>query len=561
MDTKEHRNQNGLDSCDEIFRFDWQEDASSAPIPQMRFSEMYPAKILSNGVPYGLSHIDYLLVQRDPIDVIKVEKKTEIIKINAHMSTWKYTFDRYLNQYIRLKFLQEEYLGEKGYVEIALPYEVIKAFQDNKKKAKDRRKELFIDLSELECVGYDSTTGGDCYRFWRVGAVASINLFCRSLFTRSNATAKVLSPQHDGIKFQLESAAGFVPSFTIEDYFFHEFYTGISLSIEIASILLEAIEAVGKEDIWQKAFKDFCQKALPTIVSSSFFFTRNAVARFFFQQILMELIIQSYQWTDSAEPIWENEDYWNKLIDRAICRIGELKYVPCCYEVAENTIDHALSHIMTLLSEMKAPIDIMSYAENPTHGLAAFCNVDHKYVSYFLQELSILGDKAKKRAKNRYRSNEYKKFLMVHKEVKRAIQFVNELQKFRKAKQIQEIVIQDEIPPCVWRTYAMFANSEGGMIILKRPLPHNKVWDPEEVILSGLKSEYKSRVSYAWECNASEIIQKIWAVVNDTQQVSKNILTEEHIQVRELEGHEMIAIRVPRKKTKEEPIYIGCIDT
>ena len=558
MEMKECENREGLSNCQKDIWYSWKTDLQNAPVPQSHYIEQQPMTYLSEGIPYGFAHTDYMLAQRDPNDYIELESGTGKIIINAHANAWKYTIDRYLNQYIHLRNLQDMYLGKMGYEKISFPYEVMEKYLNNRRASKSRKKELFIELTDFERLEQVGEASENSYLFPKLGIAACLNLFCQSLGTRPNATSEILTPRHDGICFEIEDAEKFVPAFGIEDYYFHECFTGISLSIEITSILLEVSQKEPNKVLWSNAFDAFCKKALPTIVSSSSLFTRNTVARLFFEQILLELTVNSYQWTDSTKPLWEDKKYWNELVDRASFHLKKLETIPSCYDVEKSKIDCELAYIKALLSEMKFPIDLVSYSNNPTHGLAVFCNEKHKYVADFLSELADLVTDGETRVGNRYRAEADMVFQMVHRKTKEAIRFVRDLYKYRENEQIEEIEIQDKLRPMMWEAYSAFANTDGGMIVLKRSLAlrSSKIWVPE---MYTSRKQYKKRKNkYGWwDQDASTIVEKILSIANDTQKISRNVLGRKDICVWELDGYEMIVVKVPPKKKKEDWIYIG----
>ena len=75
---------------------------------------------------------------------------------------------------------------------------------------------------------------------------------------------------------------------------------------------------------------------------------------------------------------------------------------------------------------------------------------------------------------------------------------------------------------------------------------------------TNMKRYKKHKNKYGWwDQDASTIVEKILSVANDTQKVSRNVLSEEDIRVWELEDYEMIVVRVPPKKKKQGWVYIG----
>lgn len=95
-------------------------------------------------------------------------------------------------------------------------------------------------------------------------------------------------------------------------------------------------------------------------------------------------------------------------------------------------------------------------------------------------------------------------------------------------------------PGNFWETYSAMANSEGGTIVLgAREEDH-------DVRLDGLTGEQLSR------------LQKIlWDGLNNRATVSRNLLAIEDVQVVELTGAKLLAVRVPRAGRTERPVYLG----
>lgn len=95
------------------------------------------------------------------------------------------------------------------------------------------------------------------------------------------------------------------------------------------------------------------------------------------------------------------------------------------------------------------------------------------------------------------------------------------------------------LPQSIWETYSAFANAEGGVILL------------------GVE-ELKDKSLHAVEISAPEkLITEFWDIINDTSQVSKNILKDNDVQIRQADDNFVVAIYVPKAKDVDKPVYIG----
>lgn len=112
------------------------------------------------------------------------------------------------------------------------------------------------------------------------------------------------------------------------------------------------------------------------------------------------------------------------------------------------------------------------------------------------------------------------------------------LQSYRENNRIEAKQALGGLPESIWETYSAFANAEGGIILLgveelpDRSLHALNLLDPQ------------------W------LIDDFWAILNDPLKVSVNILSEENVQVQEVDGRNIIAITVPKAQPGERPVYI-----
>lgn len=82
---------------------------------------------------------------------------------------------------------------------------------------------------------------------------------------------------------------------------------------------------------------------------------------------------------------------WELLMDRAISFLNLLDDSPEIYELSNDQIDSALSHIEKLLKEIEKPVKLSELDKRTNRGLALFCNQEHANVSDFLGNLERTG--------------------------------------------------------------------------------------------------------------------------------------------------------------------------
>ena len=112
------------------------------------------------------------------------------------------------------------------------------------------------------------------------------------------------------------------------------------------------------------------------------------------------------------------------------------------------------------------------------------------------------------------------------------------LQQYREDNRIEAKQALGGLPESLWETYSAFANAEGGIILLGvEELP-----DKSLHALDLLDPQW--------------LIEDFWSIVRDPNMVSINILTEEHVQIHQVDGKTIIAITVPKALEEQMPIYI-----
>ena len=115
---------------------------------------------------------------------------------------------------------------------------------------------------------------------------------------------------------------------------------------------------------------------------------------------------------------------------------------------------------------------------------------------------------------------------------------LDHLEKYRENNRIEAKKAIGGLPNSIWETYSAFANTLGGIILL------------------GVE-EYKDKSLHAIDLpNPTYLIKEFWKIINDTDRVSMNILTEKDVQPETVNGKSIVVIRVPRAERTDKPIYI-----
>ena len=116
---------------------------------------------------------------------------------------------------------------------------------------------------------------------------------------------------------------------------------------------------------------------------------------------------------------------------------------------------------------------------------------------------------------------------------------LNNLEKYKENNRIEAKEATGGLPHSIWETYSAFANTLGGIILL------------------GV-AEAEDKSLYSIDLDVPEkLITEFWDIINNTEYVSRNILSEEDVKVRRADGKRVIVIRVPPADDKEKPVYIG----
>ncbi len=113
------------------------------------------------------------------------------------------------------------------------------------------------------------------------------------------------------------------------------------------------------------------------------------------------------------------------------------------------------------------------------------------------------------------------------------------LGKYREGGRIEAKKATGGLPDSIWETYSAFANAEGGIILLgvienkDKSLQAIDLPDPEGLIMD------------------------FWALVNNPDIVSANILSDRNVTMETIGGKTIVAITVPKAGQEDQPVFIS----
>ena len=116
---------------------------------------------------------------------------------------------------------------------------------------------------------------------------------------------------------------------------------------------------------------------------------------------------------------------------------------------------------------------------------------------------------------------------------------LNHLEQYRENNRLEAKRAVGGLPQSLWETYAAFANTQGGVILLGVEEHRDKSLHPVDLP------------------DPSGILQDFWEIINDPDKVSANILRDRDVQEVVLQGRHIIVINVPRAPAEELPVFLG----
>ncbi len=112
------------------------------------------------------------------------------------------------------------------------------------------------------------------------------------------------------------------------------------------------------------------------------------------------------------------------------------------------------------------------------------------------------------------------------------------LHRYREGNRLEAKEALGGLPESLWESYSAFANTEGGVILLGVEELPDKSLRPLNLL------------DHDW------LLEDFWAIINDSQKVSANLLTQENVEVRQLPGGTVVAIHVPKARPDQRPVFL-----
>ncbi len=114
----------------------------------------------------------------------------------------------------------------------------------------------------------------------------------------------------------------------------------------------------------------------------------------------------------------------------------------------------------------------------------------------------------------------------------------DKLDEYKENNRLEAKLALGGLPESIWETYSAFANTLGGLILLGVEEYPDKSLHPVDLPYP------------------EELMEEFWQNLNNRKKVSVNILTTSDITVEEVDGKNIVVIRVPAADAHEKPVYI-----
>jgi len=116
---------------------------------------------------------------------------------------------------------------------------------------------------------------------------------------------------------------------------------------------------------------------------------------------------------------------------------------------------------------------------------------------------------------------------------------VQHLESYREGNRLEAKRAQGGLPRSVWETYSAFANTNGGVILL------------------GVEEDADNNLRVVGLAHPERMTKTFWDAANNPNKVSRNILSTDDVAVHDVEGAQVVVIRVPRADPAHKPVYVG----
>ena len=115
---------------------------------------------------------------------------------------------------------------------------------------------------------------------------------------------------------------------------------------------------------------------------------------------------------------------------------------------------------------------------------------------------------------------------------------LSRLGEYREHNKLEAKTAKGGFPGSFWETYSAFANTDGGIILLGVKELEDGSLRPEGVDAEKLRKDF-------------------WNMVNNRQKISANIVTNNMVDIKELNGSKILVVHVPRAERRARPVYVG----
>ena len=115
---------------------------------------------------------------------------------------------------------------------------------------------------------------------------------------------------------------------------------------------------------------------------------------------------------------------------------------------------------------------------------------------------------------------------------------LSRIEQYRESNRIEAKKATGGLPESIWETYSAFANTLGGVILLGVEEDPNRMLHPVDL------------PAPEW------LVEEFWTLVNDPKIASVNLLKDEDVQIKDIEGKQIIVIMVPQAQQADRPVYI-----
>ena len=113
------------------------------------------------------------------------------------------------------------------------------------------------------------------------------------------------------------------------------------------------------------------------------------------------------------------------------------------------------------------------------------------------------------------------------------------LSEYREDNRLEAMLAKGGFPLSVWETYSAFANSNGGVILL------------------GVKEKKDNSLEICGIENPEKLLKDFWDTINNRKKISRNLLREERVYTKVVDGKTILVVEVPRALREQRPVYVG----